>query len=183
MPHHFWKIGTGIPDKKVTRQKTIRMRQAPVYYFRPVLTSFPKPKTRLFFVLRFWKWNGLGPYFRFSSSISEIRTFFFGNGNGTCRSSQIFHFSADKVWSKPVFRFLFLYWNQVKYIYPIDGNIAIIFQLARTSRNMVTSRPLRFLVFVLEIGQFKSRSLLRFQNQNRDFTKGTKISFSVLVTK
>ena len=59
----------------------------------------------------------------------------------TCRSSQIFHFSADKVWSKPVFRFLFLYWNQVKYIYPIDGNIAIIFQLVRTSRNMVTSRP------------------------------------------
>ena len=153
------------------------------WFLRPFLISFPKPKTRFFFVFRFWKWNGLLPYLRFSSSISEIRTFFFGSGNGTCRSSQIFHFSADKVWSKPFFRFLFLYWNQVKYIYPIDGNIAIIFQLARTSRNNGDKRPLRFLVFVLEIGQFKSRSLLRFQNQNRDFTKGTKISFSVLETK
>jgi hypothetical protein len=44
---------------------------------RPTLNSFPKPKTRFFFVFWLWKWNGLGPYLLFSSSISEIRTFFF----------------------------------------------------------------------------------------------------------
>jgi hypothetical protein len=36
----------------------------------------------------------------------------------------------------------FLFILQAKYIYPIDGNISFIFQLIRTSRGMMASRPL-----------------------------------------
>jgi hypothetical protein len=43
--------------------------------------------------------------------------FFFGNGNGTCRSPQIFYFPADKVWSKQTSFFISLFMLKPSQIY------------------------------------------------------------------
>ena len=66
-------------------------------------------RKRDFPVFRFWKWNGLGPYLLFPSSISEIRTFFFRKWKWNLPIFTDLSFSGRQSLVKTSFRFPFLY--------------------------------------------------------------------------